>query len=197
MKLIGTLAALAVSSVAFAQTQPENPGAESSGVLGTRYVDYGFGYYDVNHSGTDAFGAGLTVNVPVAPSIDVALNYSYYWVEAHSDVDAHDLSLDGIYYIGNGPLKPFGGLTIGYNWNDWDNESFWGAFGGIEYQATSNIVLTGTASYTADFDDADEGYFDGTVTARYFFTRTIAAFVSTSWIEGGDLGFAGGVTLKF
>jgi len=196
-KLVSALAAVAVSASVFAQTQPENPNYSSSGLLGQRYVDYGFGFIDVNKSRTDLYAAGLTVNVPVVSNIDVAVNYSYSWVEADHNDNAHELSLDAIYYIEAGKLKPFGGLTYGYNWNDWDDDDYWGAFGGLEFQALPQLVLSASAGYNADFDDADEGTWDGTVTARYFFTKTVAASVSTTLFEGGDVGYSAGVTLKF
>lgn len=197
-KLVSVLAVVAASVSAFAQTQPANPANEiSNGLLGTRYADVGLGFIDVNHSGTDAFGAGFTVNLPVVSNIDVAVNYSYAWVESYSDIDSHTLSVDGIYYINQGAFKPFGGVSVGYNWNDWDNESIWGAFGGIEFQLNPRVVLTASAGYDANFDDADEGDFNGTVAARYFFTKNVAAAVSVELIEGGHVGYTAGVTLKF
>lgn len=198
-KLVSVLAAVAASASVFAQTAPENPADQtaSSGLLGHRYAEYGFAFLDSNKSDVDAFAAGLTVNLPVAPSIDVALNYTYSWLEGHSSINAHDLSVDGIYYISAGKLKPFGGLSLGYNWNDGDNTGHWGAFGGLEYELTPQVVLTGTVGYSDEFRGGTDGSFDGTVRANYWFTRTVSAFGAISLFEGGDMAYAVGVTLKF
>jgi hypothetical protein len=196
-KIVSALAAVAVSASVFAQTQPENPNYSSSGLLGQRYVDYGFGLIDVNKSRTDLYGTGLTVNVPVVSNIDIAVNYSYSWVEADHNDNANELSLDAIYYIEAGKVKPFGGVTYGYHWNDWFDDDFVGAFGGLEFQVLPQLVLSGRAGYSAWTDDVDEGAWDGTVEARYFFTKTVAASASVTLFEGGDVGYTAGVTLKF
>lgn len=197
-KVVSVLAALAVSSSAFAQTSPANPAVDTSaGLLGHRYAEYGFGYLDINKSDTDAFAAGLTINLPVAPSIDVALDYSYSWIEGHPSNDGHSISATGIYYITTGQLKPFGGLRLGYSWFDRDDDANWGAIAGVEYQLTPQLVLTGLVDYGDDFRSGDNGSFEGTVKGHYWFTRTTAGFLSVSLIEGGHLGFIGGVTFKF
>ncbi len=195
--LLGALAALTISTVAFAQTEPASPAAGSRSLLGQRYLDAGIAFVDLNHSSIDAYATGVTVNLPATANIDVAFNWTHEWLEAHSDVDAHTLSVDGIYYIDSGALKPFGGLSLGYVWADWEDDSIWGAFGGVEYQVASNVVLTARVGYDADFDDADEGSFDLSVSGRYFLTDTLAVSAGVSFIEGGDVGYVAGVTLKF
>ena len=197
-KWVSVLAAVAASASGFAQTAPDNPAAgTSSGLLGHRYAEYNFGFLDVNKSSTDVFGAGLTINLPIAPSFDVSLNYTYAWLEGHRSTDSHDLSATGIYYFNSGKLKPFGGLTLGYNWNDGDSAANWGAIAGVEYEINPQVVLTASVGYTDDFKSGDSSSFDGTVRANYWFTRTVSVYGEFSVIEGGNLGYAAGVTLKF
>ncbi len=197
-KWVSVLAAVAASSSVFAQTAPENPAfVGSSGLLGQRYAEYGLGFIDVKDRDADVFAAGVTVNLPVAPSIDVGLNYSYGWLEGDTSVDTHDLSVDGIYYLDSGKLKPFGGLSLGYSWNNWDDSANWGVFGGAEYQINSQIVVSASVGYDDDFENGDDGAFDGTVRGNYWFTKTVSAFAAVSFIEGGHRGFAVGASLKF
>jgi hypothetical protein len=198
--LVSTLAALAAGTTLFAQTEPTVPVTDDAGVLGHRYVEAGFGFIDVNKSSVDAFGTGLTVNLPVAPSIDVSMDYLYSWAEGHrSEFDAHDLSVSGTYWIqAEQNLKTFARVSLGYNWNDYDDSATWGAEFGAQYTIRPNIAVTISGGYDDDFDKGnDSGSFNGTVTGHYWFTKQVAAFASASWIEGGNFGFAGGVTVKF
>lgn len=197
-KLVSALAVLAASVSAIAQTSPDTPLFETSaGLLGHRYAEYSVGYLDVNHSDNDAFGAGLAVNLPVAPSFDMLIDYTYSWGEGRPNIDSHDLSATGIYYLSSGPLKPFGGLTLGYNWNDFDDDPYWGVRAGVEYELNSRVVLTATVGYDDNFNRGDNGLFDGTVRANYWFTRNVSGYAAVSIIEGGHAGFAAGVTLRF
>lgn len=198
-KLVSALAALAACASGFAQTAPANPAVETSGgLLGHRYAEYAFGYLDINNSDIDAFGAGLTVNLPVAPSIDVSWNYTYSWLEGHRKNDAHDVSATGIYYIDTGKLRPFGGLEVGYSWNDWSDGATWGALAGVEYQVNTQLVLRGSVGYSDDFRRGnDAGTFDGTVRGNYWLTHNLSVFLEASLIEGGNRGIAGGVSVKF
>lgn len=197
-KLVSVLAALAAGSCAFAQITPNNPAAESSaGLLGHRYAEYGLGYVDINKSDIDAFAAGLTVNLPIAPSIDVAWNYTYSWLEGHRKIDGHDVSATGIYYIDTGKFRTFGGLSLGYTWNDWSDRATWAVEGGVEYQVNAQLVLRGSVGYDDDFRKGDNGEFDGTVRANYWVTHNLSVFGEFALIEGGNLDFAGGVSVKF
>ena len=93
MKLAGVCAAILAGSTVFAQQTPA-PAVEtaSSGLLGKRYVEAGFGVTDYNHFGLDLYSTGVGVNLPVASSLDVGLAYSYSWLESFSDFDAHTLA---------------------------------------------------------------------------------------------------------
>ncbi|PTY07779.1 hypothetical protein DB347_06020 [Opitutaceae bacterium EW11] len=199
-KIVGVLAAAVAASSVFAQTAPENPASEgSSGVLGYRYVEAGFGLVDIRGTSHDQEATGLTVNLPVVANIDVALDYSYNWIKGHGAAHSNTLDVSGIYYLDAGKgLKPFGGVTVGRYWAPHDARYTWATFAGLEYQVTTALSVSGSVGYNSDFkrgNDAD--YWDGTVTGRYFFTRQIGAFLSASLFEGGDRGLAGGVTYKF
>lgn len=198
-KIVGVLAAVAAASSVFAQTQPENPAlAGSSGVLGFRYAEAGFSFADINKSSVDGYAAGVTLNLPVAPSIDVSVDLAHAWVEGNWDTNADALNVSGIYYLESGPgLKPFGGVSLGHTWATGDNSFTWGVKAGLEYQINSKISVTGTIAYDDDFESGDNGYFDGSVTGRYWFTRQLAGMVGVSWMEGGDFAYTAGVTYKF
>lgn len=198
-KLVSVLAAVAASVSGFAQTAPANPADQtaSSGLLGHRYAEYGFAYVDVNSSTTNLFGAGLTINLPVAPSFDVSLNYTYAWAEGNTSNHAQDASATGLYYFNAGKLKPFAGLSLGYDWNRFDNAANWGAVVGVEYEINPKVVLTGTIGYDDDFKSGDSSTWDGKIRANYSFTRDVSIFAAFTLIEGGSRGYAVGTTLKF
>ena len=195
--VVSLLAALAAGATAFAQTDVSTP-VESNGLLGQRYVEAGLGFIDVNNSRVDAFGAGLTVNLPVAPSFDVSADYAYSWVESFSEVDAHQITANGTYYIqAEQNLKTFARVSLGYAWADWDNHATWGVSFGAEFQLAPQVVVTASAGYDDDFESGDNGAFDATVTGHYWFTRQVGAFAAVSYIEGGNYGLFGGVNVKF
>jgi len=198
-KLVCALAAVAAGVSVYAQTAPANPADQtnSSGLLGHRYAEYSFGFVDINKTSTDAFAAGLAINLPVAPSFDVTLDYTYAWREGHSNIHSNDLSATGIYYFNAGKVKPFGGLSLGYDWNRGDDAANWGAVAGVEYELTPQVVLTGSVGYEDDFRSGDNSTWDGTVRANYWFTHDVSVYGAFSLIEGGNLGYAVGLTLKF
>lgn len=200
-KLVGVLAAIAVGSSAFAQTSPANPANEagSAGLLGHRYAEFDLGYLDTHKSKNDVWVTGLAYNQPLAPNIDVGLNYAYGWVNNHGTWHTNSIGADAVYYYDTGAFKPFGGVSLGYSWvNHGDNTTDWGVTAGVEYIVNPQVVLTATVDYDSDFkrgnnDDA----FSTTVRGNYWFTKQVGAFAGLSYIEGGNWGYSTGVTFKF
>src|SRR4051812_5553725 len=93
------LATLIAGVTAHAQVNTAAP--ESSGLLGKRYVELGFGYADVNHTSFDVYGTGVNVNLPVASNVDVSVEYAYDWVK-HSSVDSNLLDAAVTTYFASG-----------------------------------------------------------------------------------------------
>jgi len=204
MKLAGVCAAILAGSTVFAQQAPA-PAVEttaSSGLLGQRYVEAGFGVTDVNHFGLDLYSAGVGVNLPVASSFDVGFAYAYSWLESFSDVDAHTIAASVTEFVDVGAvsgLKAFGTATLGYQWFDNDDEeTFWGVDLGVEYSLNSKVSASASIGYVDNFHGpSDDGSWDGTVRANYWLTDSVVANVAVSLVEGGTVVYGAGASLKF
>lgn len=201
MKLASVCAAILAGSAVFAQETPSVETTASSGLLGKRYAEAGFAVTDVNHFKREVFGTGLSVNLPVASSLDVGFGYNYAWLEG-GDVDAHLIGASITEFVdvsGVSGLKAFGTASLGYQWIDNDDEeTIWGADLGVEYSFNSKLSGSASVGYSDNFHGpSDDGLWDGTVRANYWFTRELAAYGAVSIVEGGDVVYGGGVSLKF
>lgn len=170
---------------------------ESSSLLGKRYVEAGFAFVDVNHTHTDAYGSGLDVNVPVTANIDVNLAYTYSWVEGNSNLHGNLVDAAVTTYFASGNLKPFGSLSLGYDWVRNFDRSVWGVEGGLEYDLNPTWSFTGSVAYDDDFKKGDNSSWTGTGAAHYWVTKDVAITGSIGWIEGGDVAYAISALWKF
>lgn len=193
IKLLAAIAAVATGATAIAQQGP----APSAGLLGQRYVQASFGYFDVKGSPFDAFAAGLGVNLPVSASLDVGFNYAHGWVESFSDIDSDVVVADATFIHVSDTFKTFTTLSLGYDWNALEERTIWGARAGAEFPLTPRAALSVSAGYDDDFKSGNNGLWDGTARANYWATDKVALIGSVSWIEGGDVGFSIGAALRF
>lgn len=214
MKLVGALAALTVTGSAFAQTTTTNRASDlGSGVLGHRYADVGFQYTDVNHTPWDVWGLTGVINNPVAPNIDVSLDYTYSWLKGWSANHDNAVDVNGIYYLDYGAFKPFAAASLGYEWTRYsayydgneslvpsssDNRATWGGRVGVEYQVTPQVSVQAQVQYSSDFKRGNNSdSWDTDVTGRYWLNKQIAVYATVAWLEYGDWGYGAGVSYKF
>ncbi|MDX2185340.1 MAG: hypothetical protein SFV32_00265 [Opitutaceae bacterium] len=196
-KMILGLAILA-GTVSYAQQPQQQPVAEQTyGLLGQRYVQVGFAAVDVNHSSIDTYGAGVAINTPVAPNIDVSLAYAYQWVESDSDTNGQALDLGVTYYLTEGQFKPFGTVTLGYVWPDLGDELTWGAVAGFEYVASKQLSVQVAGAYEDNFKKHNDGDFSAIVSANYWVNEQFAVTPAVSLIERGHVGYALAATFRF
>jgi len=193
IKLLAVIAAVASSVTAFAQQAP----APSAGLLGQRYAQASFGYFDIKNSPVDAFAAGLGVNLPISASLDVGLSYAHGWIESFSNIDSDVVIGDATFIHVSDTFKTFTTLSLGYDWNDFQERTIWGARAGAEFRLTPRAALALSAGYDDDFKSGNNGLWDGTARANYWATDKVALIGSVTWIEGGDVGFSIGAALRF
>ncbi len=197
IKLLSVVAALAAGTSVFAQQPDSGSLSASSGLLGKRYAEASFSFVDINHSGIDAFGAGLNVNVPLTTSLDLGFGYGHDWIESFSDIDSDVVSADLTGYITSGSFRPFATLALGHAWVPGDDFAVWGAAVGVEYDISSVVSTRLTAGYRDDFESGSNGSWDATARANLWITRGLAANVAVSLIERGDVAYTAGITLRF
>jgi hypothetical protein len=196
-KIILGLAILA-GTVSYAQQQQAQPAAEETyGLLGQRYAQVGFAYTNINNSQVDSYGTGLVVNAPVSSNIDVSLAYSYQWVESYSEIDGQTLDLAATYYVTEGQFKPFGTVSLGYNWPDIGDELTWGAVAGFEYVVNKQVSFQLAGAYDDNFKKHNEGQWSGIASANFWVTPQVAVSPSVALIEGGSVAGALAVAFKF
>jgi hypothetical protein len=198
-KLIGIVAVSFASLIAGLTSRAQEAATTpaSSGLLGKRYVEAGFSFIDVNHTGTDVYGTGVNANLPITSNIDLGVSYDYGWVEGHSSFDSHLLDVAATTYFAQGAFKPFGSVSLGYNWVDGYNRSVWGVAGGVEFEVNSKVSVTGSVGYDDDFKKGDNSSWNGAVSGHYWLTKDIAASATIALIEGGDVGYGVSVLWKF
>lgn len=198
-KILGVTAlGVAFINVSFADVTATSEGS----LLGKRYAELGFGYVDVNHSGDDILAAGFSSNLPVTPSIDVALSYAYSWVDGAGANYANAVNATAIGYLTEGALRPFGRLGVGYNFladaYRQDDFASWNGGVGFEYTFGGNNAVRVSVDYNDAFEsDAPPAFFSGTAGVSRWFTDKIGATASITWIERGDIGYAASLLFKF
>lgn len=197
IKLLSVIAALAAGTSVFAQQPDASSSSVSSGLLGKRYAEASFSYVDINHSGIDAFGAALDVNIPLTTSLDLGLGYGHDWLESFSDIDSDVVSADLTGYITSGSFRPFATLALGHAWVPGDDLSVWGGAVGVEYDFSSVVSTRLSAGYRDDFESGSNGRWDATARANLWITRSLAANVAVSLIERGDVVYSVGASLRF
>ncbi len=196
-KLIALFAALVASVAVFAQEAKTEQTEQSAGLIGKSHVDLGFSYLDIKHTGTDAFGTGLNVNVPVANYLDVGFSYQHSWRESHSTDSIDALSVNATGYLTQGQFKPFGALSLGYAWDNGDNHSIWSADVGVQTAINDKLAVTVSTGYSDSFKNGRYGLWDATVGASYDITKSVSALAEVSYLEYGNFGYSIGLAYKF
>lgn len=193
LRLAGVLVALFSAGTAAGQ-QPEGP----AGLLGQRYVEADVSLVDLTGVSRNLYGFGIGVNWPMQPNIDVHYAYGYSWLEGDRKLDQHLFLGGATGYFSEGPTRPFGTVTIGYqDHRTAGGRTFWSAMGGVEHVASSRMVLTGRFGYSDDLKSGDYGSWSVSAALAYSVNPRILVEPEVSLIEGGHIGFLVGVKMKY
>jgi hypothetical protein len=199
------VASVALAGTALAQTVPSSGVSvrENPGVLGRSYTDLHFGYENYNHSGGDAYNAGISGNAPVTKNLDVGLGYDYYWENnnpgpiAGTSYDAHyhQLATNANYYIPMNGVKPFIGAAIGYQWARADfsspfsssrpvrfseDEWVWAGTAGVEIPM-GTWAITPRISYSDTMSSNSYGAWHYGAEAHHWFTEKVGGYLDATF----------------
>lgn len=182
---------LLVAAAGYAQTSTTTTApastATSSGLLGQRYVEAGFGVTDLRGVSDNLFDLGVAVNLPVASSVDVGAFYNYSWFDGPFSAHSNQVGVGGTYYVPLSGIKPFASVGVGYSWDRSggfrDNRGFWAAAIGAEIPVGA-VTFTPHISYTDDFEGGNaDGYSYGVEASTWISART-GVYLSVGRIEG-------------
>jgi hypothetical protein len=169
----------------------------SPSLLGKRYVEAFAQYTDYNHFTSD-YGAGATINVPVAAAFDAGATFLHNQQDGDSAQHYETLDLHLAAHRDLGPVRGFARATFGYEW--WAVENLWWyrLDVGTERALTDRLLVSAHVSWQ-DFLSSDmlAGRFSVTPRATYWLTPAIAVSASGSYIETGDLSAKLGLAFVF
>lgn len=191
------VAALAAGANLFAQTQPA-AAATNAGLLGQRYAEATVGYLDVNKSGTNIWGLGAAVNVPVNSYLDATLSWAHAEAEGSGNGQVAGLAGSVTGYMPLETGKTFGTFTLGYDWivpgkDDWS----YSVEGGYEYPVCDKFAARVSVGYSSDFHQNTNESWDGTLKGIYQFSEKLSGTAAVSFIDGGHIGYTVGCVFKF
>jgi len=203
--LISTVALFAAST-GFAQSSNTcswlPKGDDSQGVIGKRYAEAGFEVQDLQHTSHNAYGTGISANIPLIQGIDVGGSYQYSWYKPDpEDETIHDINAYATFYkkLDDG-VKPFVSASLGYSWfkekladgwlfNNGSNSysidtATWAMAVGAEFPFKW-FAVTPTISYRDDFKRSRESSqsLDYGVEASAWITSRIGASLSVSYVS--------------
>lgn len=149
------------------------------GVLGQRYVDLSFGAQDIDDFSKNVYNTSLEANLPVSPSLDLGVGYSYGWFRGTPRGHVNTLSASGTFYAPLGGVKPFLSAAIGHQWSRFagfrDNAGVWGAAVGVEIPF-GTLALTPRIAYSDDFEGGSSNDFTYEVEAHYWVSQRTAVY---------------------
>lgn len=181
---------LLVAGAGYAQTaaSASNPTAATTGLLGQRFAEISLGTQDVTGFSDNFYDTGLTVNLPVSPSLDVSAGYGYSWFRSGISGHANTVFGAGTFYTPMAGVKPFLTAGLGYQWTSVggfrDNGGLWGAGVGVEIPFNT-LTLTPRIGYTDDFESgtASSRDFTYSLEANYWVSAKAAVYGSVGRTE--------------
>ncbi len=201
---------LALGLLAAAGTSIAQTASNSTGLLGTRYVEYSFGGQDIAQLKPNLYSLGASVNAPLVPgAFDVGASYEYSWIRG-SGLRGHSNSFGGYgtFYTALAGVKPFVGAGVGWQWSrtrgfGGDDQGVWGAAVGVEIPAGA-FTLTPRIGYGDDFESSVNSSQQVTygVDANYWVNAKTAVYGAVSFtdVRASSLeswNYEVGVRLKF
>ncbi len=156
--------------------------------------------YDIG----SGFGAGVMVNFPVGPHLDISAGTSF---ERFGDVDLTDKRLStGVtaYQEVNG-LKLFVDGTLAGTWQSIkingrsvsNNDGIYGIGAGFEAPITPTTALFGRVGYNRYFDRDNGDYWLFSLGLNHWISEKLGLVVTVSSYEDDSIVYAAGVILRF
>lgn len=203
--LVGVLAALAVSSCMFGQSNPAV--GSNAGLLGQRYAGAGLLVEDFRDSPlANGLGPELVVNLPVAPKVDLAFAYNY----ERSSNASYKLKEQAIgatvrAYNPYEGVRLFSDATVGHAWvkaralgTRWsEDEAFWALGVGVEAPVGPSTALVGRIAYNDLFSSGDNGTWTFTGGVNHWFTPQVFGTASVTLVEKDAVVYGVGLGLRF
>ena len=207
-KILLSALALAAASSSIAQTESA-PVATSAGLLGQRYVAaHGLTEEFRDAGGLDnAFGGGLSANVPLSANLDLGFGYGYERLsDAGIKYREHVISASLTPYVTVAEnLKLFADATVGFGWaktrvgtfSDSDNDGIWALGAGAELALGARTALTGRVAYNDVFDNTTDSSWSFTVGVNHWFTEKVAGVAGITFVESDSIVYQVGVAFRF
>lgn len=191
---IALVLGLAAASTGFAQTTTTQGTTMTApaGVLGQKFVDVNVGFLEVEDFGEDAYGAGVGVNFPIAPSLDLTGGYEYGRAKfSGAKATSHTLEAGATYYIPMNGVKPFVAGELAHSWartrfggfQNNDQTFFWDAKAGVEIPVGVALTLTPSISYGDDFEGGDSHDISYHFEANYWISPQAAVYGEVSFTQ--------------
>jgi opacity protein-like surface antigen len=195
---------------------------DNPGVLGHSFADLNYSWVDYHRdAGIDADGyiAGLRSNVPVVPGLDIGLGYNYYRENNHRnpftgtpyDARYHEGSARATLYTTMGPVKPFMGGGVGYQWSrgdiqtlrTFDHEWVWNATAGFE-AILGYVALTPRVSFADTIENHGRaGLWSYGAQLHHWFNEQVGGYLDATFNDprsGGGVEwwtYTAGLRLRF
>jgi opacity protein-like surface antigen len=188
MKLINTLALLALAAVGTSYAQQTPAATEATGLLGQKYAEVSFGLQDIDQLSPNFYSVGIASNVPVTRYLDINAGYSYGWINGYVRGHSNTIAATATVYTTVAGVKPFAAAGLGYQWVSAsgfsDDFALWGAAVGVEIP-TRWVTITPSIAYADDFQRSYESSQELAygVEASRWITKTVAAFAGVSYTD--------------
>jgi hypothetical protein len=168
---------LLVAGAGYAQTATTS--SSSLGLLGQRYAEVSLGTQDVTGFSNNFYDAGLAVNLPVSPSVDLSVGYGYSWLRSGIRGHANTVFGAGTFYVPMNGVKPFVTGALGYQWTRvggfQDNGGVWAGIVGVEIPVGA-LTLTPRVAYADDFESGSSRDFTYEVEGNYWLSAKTAVY---------------------
>ncbi|MDD2764061.1 MAG: outer membrane beta-barrel protein [Opitutaceae bacterium] len=185
-KITLALAVLAACSAGFAQSSAAT--GIPVGTLGQRYADFNLGIQDIRHLTDNAYGLGLSANVPVTPHLDLGAGYSYGWLRGAVPAHSNTLTTMATAYTTFNEVRPFAEIGLGYQWvhalGMSDNSGIWAAALGVEIPA-GLVSIKPSIVYNDDFRTSSRSAQDVTygVEVNHWYSKSLAVYAGVGYTD--------------
>lgn len=176
-----------------------------AGLLGKHYAGLTVFTEDVQHADVGlGLGTGVTVNFPLAPSLDLSLAASY---ENFHDVHLTDKRLGAtlVAYKELPGVKIFADGSLSSTWQSIkfsngrvsDNDGIYAVGAGLEAPIAPATALFGRIAYNRYFDQANGDYWTFSLGLNHWISEKLGLVIAVTAYEDDSVVYGAGVDLRF